>query len=253
MTLMHSRPAFITMPIHVRAADFGHVLVLIDYHSGRVQGLIPAAAERFRVAARLGRSYPLGKRLCAQLLAARLLVPTDSASPWKLIAAHSARSSWGSTEHAAGATRPLPVSRQHLLGAASALIAVSSVKAAGNKRAATARIVRTLQLAMSTALRPATPEEAYLTVTAIRAAGWYSPGRTACLEESAAAVLSLAARRLSVTWCHGVAADPVRMHAWVQTEDGTAVGEPVSTLAYTPVLVIGAHHHHRSRPDHLDP
>ncbi len=250
---MHSRPGFVTMPGHVRAADFGHVLVLIDYHSGRVQGLLPAAAERFREAAPVGQSYPLGEGLCAQLLAARLLVPTDTASPWQLIAAHSARSSWGSTEHAAGATRPLPVSPQRLLGATSALIAVSSVKAAGNRRAATRRIVRTLELAASTALRPATPEEVHVTVNAIRAAGWYSPGRTACLEESAAVVLSLAARRRSVAWCHGIAADPVRMHAWVQTEDGTAVGEPASTLAYTPVLVIGAHHHHRNRPDHLDP
>ncbi|WP_327075463.1 lasso peptide biosynthesis B2 protein [Kitasatospora purpeofusca] len=241
------------MPAHVRAADFGHVVVLIDYRSGRVQGLLPAAAERFRVAAGAGQSYPLGERLCTQLLAAGLLVPGGSVSPWQLIAAHSMRSSWGSAEHAAGVTRPLPASPLHLLGATSALIAVSSVKATGSKRAATGRIVRALQLAMSTALRPATPEEAHLTVTAIRAAGWYSPGRAACLEESAAAVLSLAARRLSVRWCHGVAADPVRMHAWVQTEDGTAVGEPVSTLAYTPVLVIGAHHRHRNRPDHLDP
>ncbi|MFE7558353.1 lasso peptide biosynthesis B2 protein [Kitasatospora sp. NPDC057500] len=52
--------------------------------------------------------------------------------------------------------------------------------------------------------------------------------------------------RLAVTWCHGIAADPVRLHAWVQTEDGTRVGEPDSTLAYAPLLVVGVRHQHRN-------
>ncbi|MFF7008310.1 lasso peptide biosynthesis protein [Streptomyces fimicarius] len=51
--------------------------------------------------------------------------------------------------------------------------------------------------------------------------------------------------RLSVAWCHGIAADPVRLHAWVQTVDGASVAEPPSTLAYTPALTIGARHQHR--------
>ncbi|MFF3258714.1 lasso peptide biosynthesis B2 protein [Streptomyces sp. NPDC002932] len=79
-------------------------------------------------------------------------------------------------------------------------------------------------------------------VHAVRAAAWWSPGRTACLEESAAVVVLLAARRLQVTWCHGVAADPVRLHAWVQTVDERPVAEPPSTRAYTPVLTLGARH-----------
>ncbi|WP_078588533.1 MULTISPECIES: lasso peptide biosynthesis B2 protein [Streptomyces] len=82
-------------------------------------------------------------------------------------------------------------------------------------------------------------------VHAVRRAAWHSPARTACLEESAAAVLLLASRRLSITWCHGVAADPVRLHAWVQTEDGSPVAEPPSTHAFTPVLTLGARHHHQ--------
>ncbi|MEV3870087.1 lasso peptide biosynthesis B2 protein [Streptomyces sp. NPDC049906] len=90
--------------------------------------------------------------------------------------------------------------------------------------------------------RPATPTEAALAVNAVRRAGWYSPTRTACLEESAAAVLLLASRRLSVTWCHGVAPDPVRLHAWIQTEDGAPAAEPPSTLSFTPALTIGARH-----------
>ncbi|WP_274919155.1 lasso peptide biosynthesis B2 protein [Streptomyces sp. WZ-12] len=55
---------------------------------------------------------------------------------------------------------------------------------------------------------PATHDQAEAAVRAVHRAGWYSPARTAFLEESAAAVLLLASRRLSVTWCHGVAPDP---------------------------------------------
>ncbi|MCL6286731.1 lasso peptide biosynthesis B2 protein [Streptomyces sp. 43Y-GA-1] len=60
-----------------------------------------------------------------------------------------------------------------------------------------------------------------------------------------AATPLLAAPRLSVAWCHGITADPVRLHAWVQTVDGASVAEPPSTLAYTPALTIGARHQHR--------
>ncbi|MEU2670755.1 lasso peptide biosynthesis B2 protein [Streptomyces sp. NPDC007164] len=105
------------------------------------------------------------------------------------------------------------------------------------------RITTAVRFAASTCLRPATAPQAVRAVEAVRRAGWRFPGRTACLEESAATVLLLAARRLAVTWCHGVAADPVRLHAWVQTWDGTTVAEPDSTRSYTPVITIGDPHH----------
>ncbi|MGW8329911.1 hypothetical protein ACWGLE_18655 [Streptomyces sp. NPDC055897] len=37
----------------------------------------------------------------------------------------------------------------------------------------------------------------------------------------------------------------MRLHAWVETEDGTPVAEPASTLAYTPVFTIGGSHQHQ--------
>ncbi|MEU5898732.1 lasso peptide biosynthesis B2 protein [Streptomyces venezuelae] len=107
------------------------------------------------------------------------------------------------------------------------------------------RITIALNTTASRCRRPATPAQARAAVLAVRHACWYSPARTACLEESAATVILLAARRLSVTWCHGVAPDPVRLHAWVETEDGAPVAEPPSTLAYTPALTIGGHHQHQ--------
>ncbi|WP_228718013.1 lasso peptide biosynthesis B2 protein [Kitasatospora acidiphila] len=104
------------------------------------------------------------------------------------------------------------------------------------------RVIRLLRQVESPSCRSASVTQAEDAVHAVRAVGWYSPGRTACLEESAAAVLFLASRRLGAIWCHGVAADPIRLHAWVQTEDGTPIAEPASTGAYTPILTIGARH-----------
>ncbi|WP_086822803.1 lasso peptide biosynthesis B2 protein [Streptomyces sp. NRRL B-24572] len=161
----------------------------------------------------------------------RCQVPGRSPAPVVAPAA-----SWGSAEHPAGIERPREA---WSLSAAAALVAVFAIKRAGSRATAMHRVTTAIRVATSTCRRPATPEQARSAVLAVRRGAWLSPGRTACLEESAAAVLLLAARRLSVTWCHGVAPDPVRLHAWVQTEDGGLVAEPESTRAYTPVLVIG--------------
>lgn len=107
------------------------------------------------------------------------------------------------------------------------------------------RLIRALQASFSATSQPASPAEASEAVLAVRRTAWHTPVRTACLEESASATFLLAARRLSVVWCHGIAADPVRLHAWVQTVDGGPVAEPPSTRAYTPALTIGARHQYR--------
>jgi hypothetical protein len=231
------------LPTHVRAADFGHVLVLVDYRTGRVEGLLPSAAARFREAARTGQLDTMPERLADHLLATGLLVRDPAPRPWPVSKAETAKASWGSTEHPAGAARPAPVAHRALIGAAAALAAVAAIKAGGSRRTAMLRVVRAVDRGLSTCRRPATPAQAAAAVRAVRFAGWHSPARTACLEEASAAVLLLAGRRLSVTWCHGVAADPVRLHAWVQTEDGTPVAEPSSTGACTPLLTLGARHH----------
>ncbi|MFJ2788366.1 MULTISPECIES: lasso peptide biosynthesis B2 protein [unclassified Streptomyces] len=182
--------------------DFGHVLVTIDYGTGRVRCEVP------------GRSpHPV-------------VVPAAS---------------WGSAEHPAGIERPCGPWR---LSAAVALAGVFAVERAGSGATAMHRVTTLIRAATAAGRRPATPGQARAAVAAARRAAWLSPGRAACLEESATAVLLLASRGLSVTWCHGVAPDPVRLHAWVQTEGGDLVAEPDSTRAYTPVLMIGDHRDH---------
>jgi hypothetical protein len=222
--------------------DFGHVLVLIDYRTGRVHCLLPEGAAWWRTAAVSGRLDALPPIIARQFLSAGLLVPASSAKPWQpAVSAPVPRASWGSTEHPAGLARP---PRGPSAAASWALAAVFAVKRSGPAATTTRRLVTAVRLASSTCRRPATLGQATEAVEAVRRAGWRSPGRTACLEESVAAVLLLAARRLAVVWCHGVAADPVRLHAWVQTWDGTTAAEPGETRAYAPVLTIGDPHHH---------
>ncbi|MGW2177917.1 lasso peptide biosynthesis B2 protein [Streptomyces sp. NPDC001732] len=238
---MTDSPSHATAPDHVRAVDFGHVLVLIDYRTGRVHCLLPEAGAWWRAAAATGRLDPIPPNAVRRLLAAGLLAPTPVAKPWRLpVDAPAPEASWGSSEHLAGLVRP---PQGPSATASWALAMVFAIKRAGPAPTTMHRLTATVRWAASACLRPAAPAQAARAVEAVRRAGWRSPGRTACLEESAAAVLLLAARRLAVTWCHGVAADPVRLHAWVQTWDGTAVAEPESTRAYTPVLTIGDPHH----------
>ncbi|AJE82648.1 MULTISPECIES: lasso peptide biosynthesis B2 protein [Streptomyces] len=242
---MPELPRFATAPRHVRALDFGHVLVLIDYRSNHVQCLLPAAAAHWTATARTGRLDTMPAALATQLLTSALLVPRPTATPWTApVAAPPAPPSWGGSEHPAGTSRPRARHR-HSTTAAAALACVLAIKAAGPTRYAMQRLTTVVKAAASTCRRPATPAQATAAALAVRQACWYSPARTACLEESAATVILLATRRLSSTWCHGVAPDPIRLHAWVETEDGTPVAEPASTLAYTPALTIGGHHQHQ--------
>lgn len=238
---MADLPPFVTCPPHVRAVDFGHVLVLIDYRTGCVRCLLPAAAISWHTAARTGRSDSARPALAHQLVALGLLAPAPVAAPWSApVKAGPAPASWGSAEHPAGTLHPPRMPLTATLGAAVCLSAVFAASRLGGMR----RVINLLSTAASTCRDAATPAQADAAVLAVRRAGWYSPGRTACLEESAAAVLLLAGRRRAVRWCHGVASDPVRLHAWVQTEDGAHAAEPPSTRAYHPVLTIGGRHQH---------
>lgn len=242
---MTDLPRFVTAPCHVRALDFGHVLVLIDYRSNDVKCLFPVAAAHWTAAARTGRLNPAAATLTRQLLTSGFLTPTATAMPWDApIVASPAAPSWGGAEHPAGVSPPR-TPRRHRALAAAALASVLTIETLGPARCTMQRLITMLDAAASVCRRPATPAEATAAVLAVRHACWHSPARTACLEESTAAVILLAARRLSVTWRHGVAPDPVRLHAWVETEDGAPVAEPASTLAYTPALTIGDRHQHQ--------
>ncbi|MEV5581826.1 lasso peptide biosynthesis B2 protein [Streptomyces parvus] len=236
-------PPFAQAPRHVRAVAYPHLLVLIDYRTGQVQCLLPKAAAHWQEAARSGRLTAMPQPLAAHLIRTGALSPAREPTPWDApLPAPSPAASWGGAEHPAGLTR---VTGPFSATAAVALAATWSITRVGRRKRAMNQLIRALQASSSATCRPASPAEASDAVLAVRRTAWHAPVRTACLEESAAATFLLATRRLSVVWCHGIAADPVRLHAWVQTVDGGPVAEPPSTRAYTPALTIGAHHQHR--------
>jgi hypothetical protein len=74
--------------------------------------------------------------------------------------------------------------------------------------------------------RPASEPEAEAVIGAVAWAARRYPGRAACLEQSLAAVLLVAAGRRRLDWCLGAATDPYRFHAWVE-----AAGRPVQSPA----------------------
>ncbi|MFF0053220.1 lasso peptide biosynthesis B2 protein [Streptomyces microflavus] len=182
--------------------------------------------------------------LAAHLLHIGALSPTPAPLPWAAPASAPApAASWGSAEHPAGL---VSATGRFSATAATALGATWFIQRAGPKERALSRLVSALRASAAYSRRSASPTEAADAVLAVRRAARHAPARTACLEESAAAAILLATRRLAVVWCHGIAADPVRLHAWVQTVDGDTVAEPRSTLAYTPALTIGARHQQHS-------
>ncbi|TXL83968.1 lasso peptide biosynthesis B2 protein [Streptomyces sp. IB2014 016-6] len=239
---MDDLPAFATCPPDTRAVDFGHALVLISYRTGRVQALQAPAAAQWNATSHTGSLDAIDPAVARPLLTLGLLTPTQGPTPWPpALHASAAQASWGSTEHPAGVNRPPRAPLARTLAAAAALTVAFAATRHG--RTGIRHAITLLSASTARTVRPATPEQATRAVNAVRRAGWYSPGRTACLEESVAGVLLLGSRRLSVRWCHGIAPDPIRLHAWVQTMDGADVAEPSSTRAYTPVLTIGDRHH----------
>lgn len=236
---------FVTAPEYVSACDLGPATVLVNYRTGDVQTLHGPSARWWAELAPTGDTAtptaldaPFARALFGQLHAAGLLVSTDRPRPWPApVAGRPIVPSWGTHEAQAGRT-PVPrVPYRALPVAAVALAVVLAVAHAGRASRRMVRLTRLLGWAARRTLDPATAECARQAVHAVRRAGLLAPGRVACLEESAAVVLALAVSRQRVTWCHGVAADPIRLHAWVET-DSQPIAEPESTHRYTALRTI---------------
>ncbi|HKR52259.1 MAG TPA: lasso peptide biosynthesis B2 protein [Pseudonocardiaceae bacterium] len=237
---------FVTAPEHIAACDLGPVTVLVDYSAGTTLSLLGPASPWWSALAATGDGQApttLDTRsvryLLTRLLAAGFLTPTSTPRPWSAPQPGQPWApSWGVQEVSAGRA-PLPrVPRSSLALAVAALGAVLLAEHAGHRKQAMARLIAILRTATVRTTRPATDAEARRAVHAVRQVGLFLPGRLACLEESVTVVLMLAVSRLRVNWCHGVAADPVRLHAWVETSHGEPVAEPPSTLRYTTLLTV---------------
>jgi hypothetical protein len=90
------------------------------------------------------------------------------------------------------------------------------------------------------ARRQASDDEVLCVLRAVDAGVEWVPFRMACLERSLTAVILLATRRLGVTWVVGVRTPPVAAHAWLVNLDNHPIGEPVTTLTYSPLVIVAA-------------
>jgi hypothetical protein len=236
---------YFTAPEHVVSCDLGRATVIVNYRSGRVHTLVGMSARCWNELAASGDMFKVTsmdpgsvERLVGRFLSTGLLVgsaaPTAWAPPligrpWQL--------SFGTVEAQAGRAHiPHTPLITRLLVAVSLLVTLSTMHI-GRRPASMGRLLRLLELATSRTTRSATSHEVEEVVHAVRRVGQFAPSRVACLEESVAVVLALAASRRRVTWCHGVAADPVRLHAWVEA-DGSPVAEPASTRRCTTLRTI---------------
>ncbi|WP_257142122.1 lasso peptide biosynthesis B2 protein [Streptomyces sp. sk226] len=107
----------------------------------------------------------------------------------------------------------------------------------GRRRTRFGRLVRLAEAGRT--LPPPSRAHARLAIRSVRWAARLFPARVACLEESTSAVLLLAAGGRGGAWRHGVATDPIRMHAWICDVHGQPVEEPDQTGEYTPVNRAG--------------
>jgi Transglutaminase-like superfamily len=192
----------------VIAADTGQAIILLDLRAGRTRAL-PGTA-RTRWLSRHPGAVP---------------VPVRPAAP-----------SWGTSETAAALPALATPSAAWAVRALAAVAVTLTARSAGDRRRSFARMVRLVRAASFRRHAAGLPE-AEAALRAVRWTAQFVPARMACLEESVAAMvaLSLAGRRAD--WRHGIASDPVRMHAWIEA-GGQPVAEPASTSAYTLLIRI---------------
>lgn len=238
---------FVSCPAHVRSADLGPVTVLVDLHTGRVDTLLGWAGATWVALAQTGDSSSVSaavgvpdnqvSELVRQLRADGFLTDTHTPRPWRVPATAPTTPSWGTSEVAAAITLPCRTRFTTSTLAGLVLASVLVAREAGRRSRSFARIIALLTAAARWPHRRAEHAAVQYALHCVRNLAAIVPFRVACLEETAAAMLVLALTGRRAGWCHGVAADPIRFHAWI-TLDGQPVAEPAGTSRYTPLLQI---------------
>ncbi|MGH3925132.1 MAG: lasso peptide biosynthesis B2 protein [Pseudonocardiaceae bacterium] len=172
-----------------------------------------------------------------RLLGEEFLDASPQPQPWTVPDTPATMPSWGTHEVLAGIIRPRRTPIGTMILASLALSSVLVVRHIGRRSHSFSRIVALLTAATQWPRRQAASGSVEHALDCVRNAASVLPCRVACLEETAAAMLVLALRGRRAGWCHGIAADPIRLHAWI-TLDGHPVAEPASTTRYVPLLHI---------------
>lgn len=239
---------YVSCPIHVRSVNLGTLTVLVDLHSGQVDTLLGWAHHVWSALARTGDSTIAATaidgasadhviELVRQLQADRLLHASLEPRSWIVPEAPATMPSWGTYEVPAGILCPGRTTVGATVLAGGALGSVLVARHVGRRSRSFSRIVALLTAATRWPRRQAEPASVEHVLHCVRNVASVLPLRVACLEETAAAMLVLALTGRRAGWCHGIAADPIRLHAWISL-DGHPVAEPASTSRYVPLLRI---------------
>lgn len=236
-----SPPRFLTAAPHVRAVAFADATLVLDLRTGALQALTGDTARVWTALAATSDTRTLVPAItpaavdCAAraLIGRGLLIGAVAPRPWPLPASgQESRPSWGTRDSPAAITPiPSPALAWHL-PALLAVLTVLVLRHAGPRQGRFARLRRLAARPLQTQRR-VDPETATAIVRAVRRVGRIIPARVACLEESAAVMLILCLAGYGAQWKHGVATDPVRLHAWIEV-DGHAIDEPADLADYTP-------------------
>lgn len=233
-------------PRRVVATDFGHVIVLVDYRTGRVNILHGGPAHWWAELCLTGDRETTvcldrerEQEVADALVSRGWLVRTWRARPWPApISGPEWRPSWGSRETTVelydGPKQPRAVN----VLAAVALAAVMARLGPAGRATRLARAIRLVVFATRFARRDAEPDHIERIVHAVRRIGATLPGSVTALEESTAAVVALAFTGRRTTWCLGVATDPNRFHTWLHDPAGEPVAEPVDLTPFALLRTI---------------
>lgn len=230
-------PATVSPAPHLRLVCFPAVCVALDVREGSIlllPGHTAQALNELRDAEGASlfpaQGSPGRERALVALLEAGVLTETESPHAWCRVARGVPSSpSWGAKDSPAALGPPVPApARWYVLGAA-ALLAVL-VNGIGNRRQRFARTRRLVGRSGHGAGDFAAAEQA---VHGVRRVGRLLPLRVACWEEAAATVVALRWAGYRAAFCHGVATDPVRLHAWIEV-GGRPVAESDDITDYTP-------------------
>jgi hypothetical protein len=232
---------------NIRTVNVGSATVVLDLRSGRVDMLLEWAHEIWNKCAATGsipETWPPDDagttrevRLVHRLEQRGWLRAVAHPQPWKVPKVTPTVPSWGTNEMPAAVAPRYAIGPVRTLLAGLAIVAVLVVRAGGRRGRSFARLVMLLRAANLITRSEAEFRTADHAVRSVRTAASILPFRIACLEESIATVLVLAWTRRGATWCHGVATDPIRLHAWVEV-NGVPVAEPASTSQCTCLMRI---------------
>lgn len=229
-------PSLLSPAPHLRLVRFPATCVALDVEKGSVL-LLPEEAGRIitHLHGTQGVVPPLSlsstqQRTLIALVDAGVLIQGERTHAWdRVTQGVPASSSWGTHESPA-ALAPIPRAplRWYALGSLALLVVLS-----GGLRNRQSAFVDTRDLVQRTKAGTTDHATAVQATHAVRKIGRLLPLRVACWEEAAAVTLALRWAGYRSAFRHGVATDPVRLHAWIEV-GGHPVAESDDITDYTP-------------------